>query len=70
MNTLQTIAARAAKAKLACLLAGGHAVIVQYVIRLIQANRLEVNQPEIRDLLLKHGTQELYAKIQKTCGQT
>ena len=35
------------------------------VIRLVQANRLDVNDPEIRDLFLKYGPAELYEKIQR-----
>jgi len=38
------------------------------VIRLVQANRLDVNDPGIRELFLKHGTMELYEKIRRTCG--
>jgi hypothetical protein len=38
------------------------------VIRLVQANRLDVNAPEIRDLFLEHGTKELYEKVQRICA--
>ena len=38
------------------------------VIRLVQVNQLDVNDPGIRELFLKHGTTELYEKIRRTCG--
>jgi predicted nucleotidyltransferase len=38
------------------------------VIRLIQANRLNVNEGSIKELLLKHGTPEFYEKVQRACG--
>ncbi len=40
------------------------------VIRLTQANRLDVNDPKIRELFLKHGTTELYEKTQRACGKS
>lgn len=39
------------------------------VIRLIQANRLDMNERKIRELFLKHGTVELYEKIQRACSE-
>ena len=39
------------------------------VIRLVQANRLDVADPKIRELFLKHGTEDLYEKIRRTCGK-
>jgi hypothetical protein len=40
------------------------------VIRLTQANQLDVNDPRIRELFLKHGTVELYEKVAQICGQS
>ncbi len=40
------------------------------VIRLIQANRLDINASEWRQLFLKHGTSEFYEKIRRACGQS
>ena len=40
------------------------------VIRLIQANRLDINAPEWRQLFLQHGTSEFYEKIRGACGQS
>jgi len=37
------------------------------VIGLVQANRVDVNAPETRELFLKHGTTELYEKIRRIC---
>ncbi len=37
------------------------------VIRLVQANRLDPNDTEVRQLFLKHGTPELYEKIKRIC---
>jgi hypothetical protein len=39
------------------------------VIRLVEVNRLDIGKPEIRDLFLKHGTRDLYEKVQQVCGQ-
>ncbi len=39
------------------------------VIRLVQANAIDLNQPEVRDLFLKFGTAELYEKTRRACGQ-
>lgn len=39
------------------------------VIRLVEANRLDVNEPEIRQLFLKHGTAEFYEKIRQHSGK-
>ena len=40
------------------------------VIRLTQVNQLDVNDPTIRELFLKHGTVELYEKIGRICSQS
>jgi hypothetical protein len=40
------------------------------VIRLTQVNQLDVNDPRIRELFLRHGTVELYEKVARTCGQS
>lgn len=37
------------------------------VINLIQANRLDIDAAEIRELFLKHGTTDLYEKVQRIC---
>jgi hypothetical protein len=37
------------------------------VIRLIEANRLDPEKPEIRAVFLKHGTDEFYEKIRRVC---
>lgn len=39
------------------------------VIRLTEVNGLDVNDPKIRELFLKHGTVELYEKIRRIFGQ-
>jgi hypothetical protein len=39
------------------------------VIRLAQANKLDLDEPDIRDLFLKHGTAELYEKVRRLCTQ-
>ena len=38
------------------------------VINLVQLNRLDINAPELRELFLKHGTPELYEKVQRSCA--
>jgi hypothetical protein len=40
------------------------------VIRLVLANKLDLDEPGIRDLFLKHGTTELYEKVRKLCKQS
>jgi hypothetical protein len=40
------------------------------VISLAQANKLDPNEPAIRDLFLKHGTPELYEKVRRLCRQS
>jgi hypothetical protein len=78
---LGTIAVRAAERGLPFVLAGGHAVIAHGhrerivkdaddVIRLALVNKLELDEPSIRDLFLKHGTAELYEKVRRLCGQS
>jgi len=37
------------------------------VIRLVLANKLDLDEPGIRDLFLKHGTAELYEKVRRLC---
>jgi len=39
------------------------------VIRLVEANRLKMSDPEIRELFLKHGTAEFYEKVRRATGQ-
>jgi hypothetical protein len=39
------------------------------VIRLAQANKLDLDEPGMRDLFLKHGTAELYEKVRRLCRQ-
>ena len=39
------------------------------VIRLSLANRLNVNDPKVRELFLKHGTVELFEKIERACSK-
>jgi len=38
------------------------------VLRLTQINKLDMNDPEIHELFLRHGTAELYEKIRRICG--
>lgn len=38
------------------------------LIRLIDANRLNACDPKVREILLKHGTPDLYEKIRRICG--
>ena len=40
---------------------------VEDVIRLIQNNRLDPDAQTVRELLLKHGTEELYEKVRRAC---
>jgi hypothetical protein len=40
------------------------------VIRLAQANRLDLNDPELRAIFLKHGPPELYEKVKRICGES
>jgi len=42
---------------------------VDDVIHLVQANQVNLAAPEIHELFLKHGTAELYEKIQRICRQ-
>jgi hypothetical protein len=37
------------------------------VIKLTQANRLNLDDPDIRDVFLTHGTEELYEKVREAC---
>ena len=37
------------------------------VIRLTQNNRLDPNARTVRELFLKHGTEELYEKVRRAC---
>ena len=43
---------------------------VDDAIRLTEVNRLDVNDPKIRELFLRHGTVELYEKIGRICDQS
>ena len=38
------------------------------LIQLITLNRLNLNEPELRATLLRHGNQELYEKPQRACA--
>ena len=38
------------------------------VIRLLQHNRLDVNEPGLRALFLQHGTTEFYEKVRRLCA--
>jgi hypothetical protein len=40
------------------------------VIRLALVNKLDLDEPAIRDLFLKHGTAELYEKVRRLCKQS
>ena len=40
------------------------------VIQLALVNKLDVDEPTVRDLFLKHGTTELYEKVQRLCKQS
>jgi hypothetical protein len=37
------------------------------VIQLVQANRIDLDAPDIRELILKYGTQEFYKKAKAAC---
>jgi hypothetical protein len=39
------------------------------VIRLVQVNKVDMDESSIRDLFLKHGTVELYEEVRKLCRQ-
>ncbi|MCX6913791.1 MAG: hypothetical protein NT167_12195 [Verrucomicrobia bacterium] len=38
------------------------------LIQLIGINHLDLNEPELRATILKHGNQELYEKLQRACA--
>ena len=40
---------------------------VEDVIQLVQNNRIDPQSQTIRELFLKHGTQELYEKVRRAC---
>jgi hypothetical protein len=40
------------------------------VIRLTLANKLDLDDPDIRDLFLKHGSMELYDKVRRLCKRS
>jgi uncharacterized caspase-like protein len=35
------------------------------VLQLVLVNRVDLDEPDIRDLFLKHGTAELYEKVKR-----
>ena len=37
------------------------------LIQLIKINRIDLNEPKVRATILKHGTAELFAKLQRAC---
>jgi hypothetical protein len=39
------------------------------LIHLIVLNELDLNEPELRAIILKHGNQELYDKLQRACAK-
>ena len=63
MIVLEAIGERAASGNLTFLIAGGHAVIAHGYARTTFDLDLI-----IRELMLKHGTQELYEKIKRIAG--
>jgi hypothetical protein len=38
------------------------------LIQLAKINHLDLNEPELRTTILKHGNQELYEKLQRACA--
>jgi hypothetical protein len=40
------------------------------VIRLIQSNGLDPESEELRNLFLRHGTEEFYEKVRRACAQS
>jgi hypothetical protein len=40
------------------------------VIRLIQANNLNPEAPNVREVFNKHGTEEFYEKVRRACART
>ena len=38
------------------------------LIHLVKLNSVDLNAPEIRAIILRHGTDELYQKLQRTCA--
>jgi predicted nucleotidyltransferase len=38
------------------------------LIRLIAINRLDLNEPELRATIIKHGNQEFYEKLKRACA--
>jgi predicted nucleotidyltransferase len=38
------------------------------LIQLVSINHLDLNEPELRATILRHGDQELYEKLQRACA--
>ena len=38
------------------------------LIQLILINRLDLNEPQLRATILKHGNSELYEKLRQACA--
>jgi len=38
------------------------------LIHLIRLNAVDLKAPAVRDIILKHGTEDLYQKLQRTCA--
>jgi hypothetical protein len=46
----------------------GEAGIPFLVIGVILANGLDLNEPELRTTILKHGNTEIYEKLRRACA--
>jgi hypothetical protein len=74
---IEEIAKRAGEAGVPFLVIGGYAVIAHGYVRttddldlihLILINQLDLNEPELRATILKHGNAEIYEKLQHACA--
>jgi len=41
---------------------------IEDLVQLAKINKLDLNEPSLRDIILKHGTAELYEKLKHECG--
>lgn len=41
---------------------------IEDLVQLARANKLDLNEPSLRDIILKHGNKELYETLKRDCG--
>jgi len=41
---------------------------IEDLVQLARTNKLDLNEPALRDIILKHGTEELYEILKHDCG--